>query len=373
MGFGGVRATPNGDRIGRSEVRGVFTAVVSYVPPRTPTRRARNGGPRPRGYRTAWLPPKPERQSTTQRGYRLDRPGASGQQQPLVCRACPSGGASRGPARLCLGDGHQQLRRQCGASERRAPGQPASPWSRRQRPQRRDLDLGDRRGVPTALLDADWPVPGFHTIGPDFHDGARSVVEHLLTIHEARTVALVTGYLDFVEVNSRERGWQEALARHGLPEGPILEGPFTRDGDCSPCSAGCRGRWSGTGRPWSVGDGPGSRCSPRPATGSGGVLVSRVIIDADRRARHALRAVWGEYAEPGPVLGQGRAESAGGRAADSGPGTGRRQRGNATSASNQVRWSGRLGASRIVSARSASAGSARTGSGAGSGQSPRGQ
>ena len=31
MGFGGVRGTPNGDRIGRSEVRGVFTAVVSYV------------------------------------------------------------------------------------------------------------------------------------------------------------------------------------------------------------------------------------------------------------------------------------------------------------------------------------------------------
>ena len=139
----------------------------------------------------------------------------------------------------------------------------------------------------------------------DFHDGARSVVEHLLTIHEARTVALVTGYLDFVEVNSRERGWQEALARHGLPEGPILEGPFTRDGGCSPCSAGCRGRWSGTRRPWSVGDGPGSRCSPRPATGSGGVLVSKVIIDADRRARHALRAVWGEYAEPGRFWGKG--------------------------------------------------------------------
>ena len=73
-------------------------------------------------------------------------------------------------------------------------------------------------------------MPGFHAIGPDFHDGARSVVEHLLTIHEARTVALVIGYLDFVEVNSRERGWHEALARHGLPEGPILEGPFTRDG-----------------------------------------------------------------------------------------------------------------------------------------------
>ena len=72
-------------------------------------------------------------------------------------------------------------------------------------------------------------------------------------------------------------------------------------------------------------------------------------------------------------LGQGRAESARGRAADSGPGTGLPQRGNATSASNQVRWSGRLGASRIASARSASAGSARTGSGAGSGQSPPGQ
>ena len=63
--------------------------------------------------------------------------------------------------------------------------------------------MGDRRGVPTALLDADRPVSAFHTIRPDFHDGARSVVEHLLTIQEARTVALVTGYLEFVEVKSR--------------------------------------------------------------------------------------------------------------------------------------------------------------------------
>ena len=95
---------------------------------------------------------------------------------------------------------------------------------------RQNLDLGDRHGISTVLLDSHAAVPGFHTVGPDFRGGARELVEHLLTAHDARNVALVTGPLGFVEANSRERGWQEALARHGQPEGPILEGAFTRDG-----------------------------------------------------------------------------------------------------------------------------------------------
>jgi LacI family transcriptional regulator len=95
---------------------------------------------------------------------------------------------------------------------------------------RHQLDLGDRQGIPTALLNTDGPVPGFHTIGPDFRHGAQTAVDHLLTVHHARTVALVSGPLKYVEANSREQGWSDALTHNGRPPGPTFEGDFTREG-----------------------------------------------------------------------------------------------------------------------------------------------
>jgi LacI family transcriptional regulator len=95
---------------------------------------------------------------------------------------------------------------------------------------RHQLDLGDRRGIPTAIINTDGPVPGFHTIGPDFRQGAQTAVEHLLNTHEARTVALATGPLTYVEANSREQGWLDALGHNARPPGPILQGDFSRDG-----------------------------------------------------------------------------------------------------------------------------------------------
>ena len=60
------------------------------------------------------------------------------------------------------------------------------------------LDLRDRRGIPTVIINTDGPVPGFHTVGPDFHRGASTAVEHLLNTHQARTVALAAGPLTYV-------------------------------------------------------------------------------------------------------------------------------------------------------------------------------
>ena len=96
---------------------------------------------------------------------------------------------------------------------------------------RHQLDLGDRQGIPTAIINTDGPVPGFHTIGPDFRQGAQTAVEHLLNVHQARTVALATGGpLKYVETNSREQGWSDALTHNGRPPGPMVEGDFTREG-----------------------------------------------------------------------------------------------------------------------------------------------
>ncbi len=93
------------------------------------------------------------------------------------------------------------------------------------------FDLGDRKSIPTAIMNADGPIPGFHTIGPDFRHGAQTAVEHLLNVHEAGTVALATGgQLKYVETNSREQGWSDALTHNGRSQGPIVEGAFTRDG-----------------------------------------------------------------------------------------------------------------------------------------------
>ena len=96
---------------------------------------------------------------------------------------------------------------------------------------RHQLDLGDRKGIPTAIINTDGPIPGLHTIGPDFRQGAHTAVEHLLNVHKARTVALATGgSLKHVQANSREQGWSDALTHNGRPQGPLVEGDFTREG-----------------------------------------------------------------------------------------------------------------------------------------------
>ena len=92
------------------------------------------------------------------------------------------------------------------------------------------LDLGDSQGIPTAILNTNGPIPGFHTIGPDFRQGAQTAVEHLLNVHKARTVSLATGEALKYETNSREQGWLDALTHNGRTQRPIVEGDFTREG-----------------------------------------------------------------------------------------------------------------------------------------------
>ena len=85
-------------------------------------------------------------------------------------------------------------------------------------------------GLPTVVVNAPFPVPGLHTLGPDTTQGARLAVEHLLTVHGHRSVALVSGEPGAQRLGSRELGWQQAITAHGAEPGPLVRVPFDRSG-----------------------------------------------------------------------------------------------------------------------------------------------
>ena len=85
-------------------------------------------------------------------------------------------------------------------------------------------------GLPTVVVNAPFPVPGVHTLGPDATQGARLAVEHLLAVHGHRSVALVSGESGVQRPGSRELGWQQAATAGGTEPGPVVRVPFDRAG-----------------------------------------------------------------------------------------------------------------------------------------------
>jgi LacI family transcriptional regulator len=80
------------------------------------------------------------------------------------------------------------------------------------------------------VVNSPFPVPGVHALGPDTRQGARLAVEHLLSVHGHRSVALVSGEVAAERPTSRELGWQQALAAAGAEPGPVVRVPFDRSG-----------------------------------------------------------------------------------------------------------------------------------------------
>ena len=89
---------------------------------------------------------------------------------------------------------------------------------------------GSGSPTPTVYIDCALPVPGRHTLGSDAFGGARQAVEHLLVVHDHRTVALVIGVGAGSTTDQREAGWQQALEDADRPPGPVVRVPFTRNG-----------------------------------------------------------------------------------------------------------------------------------------------
>ena len=85
-------------------------------------------------------------------------------------------------------------------------------------------------GRPTVLINCSTPFAGYVTVGPDSREGARVLVDHLITVHGHQSIALIMGESSEPVPEPRERGWSDAFQAHDLPPGPIVRTTFSRHG-----------------------------------------------------------------------------------------------------------------------------------------------
>ena len=48
-------------------------------------------------------------------------------------------------------------------------------------------------GRPIVLIDRSVPIPGYAAVGANSREGARILVEHLITVHDHQSIPLITG------------------------------------------------------------------------------------------------------------------------------------------------------------------------------------
>nr|BFF10154.1 hypothetical protein GCM10025699_14570 [Microbacterium flavescens] len=82
-------------------------------------------------------------------------------------------------------------------------------------------------GLPTLVIKAE-PDPEMHTAAVDQRAGAMTAVMHLIELGH-RSVAHLSGPLDWFDARAREQGWRDALADAGLPIAPPVVGDWTSD------------------------------------------------------------------------------------------------------------------------------------------------
>jgi LacI family transcriptional regulator len=83
-------------------------------------------------------------------------------------------------------------------------------------------------GRPIVLIDCPTPFPGYAAVGADARQGARALVDHLITVHGHQSIPFITG--DESSAEPREQGWADAFQAHDLPPGPIIRTNFTLRG-----------------------------------------------------------------------------------------------------------------------------------------------
>lgn len=80
-------------------------------------------------------------------------------------------------------------------------------------------------GLPTLAVKA-GPEPGMRAVGVDQHAGAVLAVSHLVELGH-RSIAHLSGPLDWFDARGRVQGWQAALEGAGLPVAPPVLGDWT--------------------------------------------------------------------------------------------------------------------------------------------------
>ncbi|WP_127473164.1 LacI family DNA-binding transcriptional regulator [Microbacterium sulfonylureivorans] len=82
-------------------------------------------------------------------------------------------------------------------------------------------------GLPTLVIKAE-PDAEMHTAAVDQRAGAMAAVMHLIELGH-RSIAHLSGPLDWYDARAREQGWRDALADAGLTIAPPVVGDWTSD------------------------------------------------------------------------------------------------------------------------------------------------
>lgn len=96
-------------------------------------------------------------------------------------------------------------------------------------PRASSLDLLRQQStrIPTLVIKAE-PDPQMHTVAVDQRAGATVAVSHLIELGH-RSIAHLSGPLDWFDARAREQGWRDALTTAGLPVLEPVIGDWTSD------------------------------------------------------------------------------------------------------------------------------------------------
>ena len=83
-------------------------------------------------------------------------------------------------------------------------------------------------GIPTVLMADTAPTDGCHVVTVDQRMGGRMATEHLVE-RGCRTVAHISGPLDWFDARERISGWRDALADAGLPVSGVIVGDWSAE------------------------------------------------------------------------------------------------------------------------------------------------
>jgi LacI family transcriptional regulator, galactose operon repressor len=93
-----------------------------------------------------------------------------------------------------------------------------------------DFRVARLPGGRTVLINCSGPFDGYIAVGPASREGARLLVDHLITVHGHHSIALIIGESSEPVPEPREQGWSDAFQAYALPPGPIVRTSFSREG-----------------------------------------------------------------------------------------------------------------------------------------------